>query len=114
MKTITYYEACDGRRFDDYHECEIYEQNVLKCRLRLCEVEFWDKDKNNMIHPLFTDPHYEFKMDELFANCEYLHICKDIAPEIKIYMNQIWGWIIPYEQGIYKYDWANMKWIRET
>lgn len=113
MKEIIIYEACDGKRFHDYHKCVCYEQNILKCRLCLCAIEFWDKDKKNMLHPLFNDINYEDKMYELYDHCKYLHIIKDIPKDAQNYIYTVWGWIIPFERGIYKYDWSENKWIRE-
>lgn len=113
MREIIIYEACDGTRFNDYHECECYEQNTLKCRLRICDIEFWDKELHNMLHPLFTDSNYEEKMDKLMADCEYICIRENIPFEIQTYIRQIWGWGIPFEKGIYRYDWGNMEWVRE-
>lgn len=114
MKIINIYEACDGTQFNDYHKCEYYEKEILKLRLRMCPIEFWDKNKNNMVHPLFTDTHYELKMDELMAECEYLNISKDIPSAVQDYIRDVWGWIIPFKQGVYKYNWETLKWIRET
>lgn len=114
MKIINIYEACDGRQFTDYHECEFYEQEVLKLRLRMCPIEFWDKDRKNMLHPLFTDVNYEIKMDELMSECEYLNLREDIPQIIQDYIRDIWGWNIPIKKGIYQYDWNKLKWIRET
>lgn len=107
------YQACDGTTFEDMEECQLHEKIILTCRLRMCDIEFWDKERHNMLHPLFTDDKYEDKMDGLYAVCEYLNITKDVPLSVKFYIKDTWGWIIPSEKGVYKYDWGKMEWIRE-
>lgn len=113
MKTVISFRACDGTTFRSKTKCEDYEKRLFTIRLRICDIEFWDENRKNMVHPLMTDEKYNEKIDELYAKSTYLHIVKDIPEFISAYILTEWGWLVPYERGIYKYNWSENKWIRE-
>ena len=114
MKEIIKYEACDGVIFNQRDKCAEYEDNLLKKRLRICNIEFWNENRRNMLHPLITDKYYDTKIDMLFFKCSYVNITEDISVEIQKYIRHMWGWEIPYIKGIYRYNFDKDEWIRET
>ena len=85
MKSVHYYEADDGTRFDDEFECMEYEFNQ---KLEKYGVMFF----NNLM---------ETEVDP--ANAKYVYIDKKLSREILEELYSMYGADIPEGPGMYEY-----------
>ena len=85
MKTI--YEADDGTTFDDYYECENYEESQKHPHLYY--ITFLDSSEEELDHSDFKDGIFD---DQLYQNCWGLIVHSDAEVSDLLWLADYCGW----------------------
>ena len=113
MKTMTLYIAYDDTEFTDENECRAYEEKAYNCVYELIDAyTFFDKEKNIIFTPGCNDiEEYLYWFEKVTDNCEYVKVDKNLSHEAHVFLWQNIGACVPEEEGFYKYDWDEYKWV---
>ena len=84
MKIIYFYEAFDGKLFDDENNCEIYETRHL--HPNLSDIIFFNKEGKSY----FINYNCPFN-DNIYYDCEHIYIPTDAFDDFK-WLVKTCGW----------------------
>lgn len=115
MKIITAYVAYDNTRFDTMEECREYEQYAWDMGITICETVKFCDSLGVEIYPLYFHTVEEIIkwLDVAYdSDCDYLKIIEDVPSSAWGWYTDYFGYNIPQEKGMYRYNWDASEWER--
>jgi len=113
MREVKYYISFDDKRFEDKKECADYEEKIGNLMMEIISLfVFYDKNMKQINHYFENLMGILCSFDWGWQNCVYIKKISDCSEEALNFIKEYFGYPLPDEIGLYKYDWVEYKWIK--
>ena len=113
MREVTYYISFDDKRFEDKKECFAYEEKAYNYMMEIISsFIFYDENKKKINHYFEDLNGILSSFDWAWQNCEYIDNIASCSKESLEFIREYFGYLLPNEIGLNKYDWIEQKWVK--